>query len=116
MRREQVQAVAEAIRRARTERGLTQEEMAERLKVSREHYNRLERAVSRPSVDMLVKLGALLGISVDDALAGDGHPVASEPILEPKPELRRLVELARGLDPASLDLLLRLAKRLARKK
>ncbi len=48
--------------------GLTQEQFGEKLNMSRKHISQVEAAISRPSLETLVDIANLLGISTDDLL------------------------------------------------
>lgn len=50
--------------------GITQEELAERLSVDRNHITRMERGIRVCSVDLLVELAVTLDVSTDYLLAG----------------------------------------------
>jgi putative transcriptional regulator len=50
------------VEQKRKELGLTQEEMAERLNVSRQHYNAVENFKKPPSVELAKNLGSYLNI------------------------------------------------------
>lgn len=64
------------LRRLRTEKGLTQEQAAERLGVSPQAVSRWENAVTLPDVLLLPAVAALYGVSVDELYRR--HPVAYE--------------------------------------
>lgn len=65
------------IRAARESKGLSQEDLAERLHVVRQTVSKWERALSVPDADMLVRVADELGTPVS-ALLGAG-PVPSDP-------------------------------------
>jgi Predicted transcriptional regulators len=50
------------IRRLRLERGLTQEDLAGEAGIAMRHVGRIERGESSPTVDLLGKLAAVLGV------------------------------------------------------
>lgn len=52
----------------RKSRGLSQEELAERLNISRQAVSKWERAESSPDIDNIIELSRLYGISVDELL------------------------------------------------
>lgn len=67
---------------ARKLRGLTQEELAEQLDISRQAISKWENGESVPDADKLVRLGEVLGVSLDE-LAGkepSTSPAAPEPV------------------------------------
>ena len=63
--------VMNRIRDIREERKLTQEELAERAGLPRQHVSDLERGVMRPRIDTAQKLAAALGVTVDDLFPAD---------------------------------------------
>ncbi|RXR30534.1 XRE family transcriptional regulator [Sphingobium fluviale] len=50
------------IRRLREERGLTQEQLAGEADIAMRHLGRIERGEGNPTVQMLGKLAAILGV------------------------------------------------------
>ena len=63
--------LAEALKRRRTEKGLTQEQLAEQLGVSRQAVSKWEKGLSEPSTANLLALAKLYSISVDTLLQGE---------------------------------------------
>lgn len=61
----------EKIAALRKEKGITQEAMAESLKVSRQSVSRWEMDASFPETEKLIKLSRLLGCSIDFLLNSD---------------------------------------------
>lgn len=55
----------ENLRKLRTERGLTQKELGERVGLSKAVVSKYENAVGYPSLDMLIKIAAFFGVSTD---------------------------------------------------
>lgn len=56
----------ERLRKLRSESGLTQEEVALRADITTSYYGQLERGQANPSVGMLEKICAVMGISIAD--------------------------------------------------
>lgn len=50
--------------------GLTQEELAERLNVDKQHISRIERGINAASIDLLVDLSGVLNVSTGYLLSG----------------------------------------------
>lgn len=50
--------------------GITQEELADRISVDRNHITRMERGIRVCSIDLLVELAAVLDVSTDYLLVG----------------------------------------------
>ena len=55
--------VGKRIREERKNKGLTQEELAEKADMNYKFLNRIERNVSKPSLDMIIKLAEVLDVS-----------------------------------------------------
>ena len=58
------------IKSRRKSLGYTQEEIAEKLMLSHSHYSKIENAISSPSLDTLIKISKILGISLDSLVFG----------------------------------------------
>jgi transcriptional regulator with XRE-family HTH domain len=56
------------LRRYRQSRGLSQEELAHRAEIDRTYISALERSVYAASVDVVERLGAVLGVEPADLL------------------------------------------------
>ena len=97
-------SIAKRMKRVRTERGLSQERLAEQLNVSRQTVSKWENGLAVPSGDNLNQLGKALGVSVDFLLNGERAlsapaeetPAAKEPPV-PQPGRRRLPALLAAL-------------------
>jgi putative transcriptional regulator len=57
--------LANRLKERRTERGLTQAELAERVGVTRKTVNTVENGVFTPSATLAIKLSAALGLTVE---------------------------------------------------
>ena len=68
----------------RKERGMTQEELADRLSVSRQTVSKWENGDCMPDADKFIRLSDILEISLDELA---GREVEVEPIVLPAPEL-----------------------------
>ena len=68
--------LGQRIRELRTAAGLSQEQLAERLNVSRQAISKWELDASAPDLDRLVLLGDLFGVSLDQLVRG---PRLTEP-------------------------------------
>lgn len=91
-------SIAKRMKRIRTERGLSQEKLAEQLNVSRQTVSKWENGLAVPSGDNLNQLGKALGVSVDFLLNGERalSALAKEPSV-PQPGRRRLPALLAAL-------------------
>lgn len=67
----------------RKQAGLSQEELAEKIGVSRQAVSKWERSEASPDTDNLVMLAELYGVSLDEML---GLSTAKEETVEPEPE------------------------------
>lgn len=63
--------IANRLQKLRKEKGLSQEQLAEELGVSRQAVSKWERAESSPDTDNLICLAKLYGISLDELLSTD---------------------------------------------
>lgn len=70
----------------RRERGMTQEDLAERLSVSRQTISKWENGECMPDADKFIRLSDILEISLDELA---GREVEVEPIVLPAPELAK---------------------------
>lgn len=68
----------------RKEQGMTQEDLAERLSVSRQTVSKWENGECMPDADKFIRLSDILEISLDELA---GREVEVEPIVLPAPEL-----------------------------
>ncbi len=64
--------------RLRRARGWSQEELAQRLNVSRQSVSKWESGSSTPDLDRVVAMCALFGITADEMLRADGAPCTAE--------------------------------------
>ena len=60
----------------RKERGFSQEELADRLGISRQAVSKWEQALSSPDLDNLVRLAQLYGLPLDELVCVDAPPAA----------------------------------------
>lgn len=66
----------ERLRDLRRERGLTQEEVALRADITTSYYGQIERGSANPSVALLEKICAVMGISISDIFTdADTNPL-----------------------------------------
>ncbi|WP_321308606.1 helix-turn-helix transcriptional regulator [Marinifilum fragile] len=62
--------LADTIKQLREERGFLQKQVAAEIGLKPAHYNKLEKGMVEPSVDILDKLASLYGITIDQIV----HP------------------------------------------
>lgn len=63
---------------ARKSLGVTQDELADRISVDRNHITRMERGIRVCSIDLLVELAAALNVSTDYLLVGTSSSDAAK--------------------------------------
>lgn len=80
-------SLSEKILSLRTQLGLSQEELAEKLAVSRQSVSKWETGQSVPDLDKLIKLADLFGISVDELVREGEWPQPPEPPKAPEPQV-----------------------------
>lgn len=68
--------IATNLRRLRSERGLSQQELGDLVDVHQTHISQIEKGSKTPSLALAQRLAEYLGVTVDELL-GDSHP---EPI------------------------------------
>lgn len=82
--------IANRLVQLRREQGLSQEELASKLGVSRQAVSKWERAESSPDTDNLIALARLYGVSLDELLlhmpGSGGAAAAAAAAQEPEPE------------------------------
>ncbi len=75
--------LAEKILSLRTQRGMSQDDLAEKMEVSRQSVSKWETAQSTPDLDKIIKLADLFGVSVDQLVREGERPQPPEP---PQPQ------------------------------
>ncbi|WP_164019473.1 helix-turn-helix domain-containing protein [Pyxidicoccus trucidator] len=120
MNEELATRIGSAAREARTQLGLTQAEVAEKLGLAHMVYSRLERGKMLPSVQTLLRMCSVLRISSDELLGladeeeGAKSGKKGERGQGGAPKLRQLTGLARKMDEDQLDALVKVAQVLLR--
>ncbi len=66
------QRIAKAILNIRKKNGLSQEEFAERLGISRQAVSRWEMGISVPSINTIISISDKFDVSLDEMLKGEG--------------------------------------------
>lgn len=85
--------IANRLLQYRKKSGLSQEELAEKIGVSRQAVSKWERAEASPDTDNLIILAEVYGVSLDDLLKGEGEPeLKTEPDYEAPDENTTYVE------------------------
>ena len=78
--------IGEKIAKARREKRLTQEELADRLGVSRQAVSKWESGAALPETDKLARLSGLLGVSCDYLLCDDASEEPGNAFGRPRQE------------------------------
>lgn len=76
--------LAEKILSLRTARGMSQDDLAEKLEVSRQSVSKWETAQSTPDLDKIIKMSNLFGVTVDELVRDGERPSPPEP---PQPQV-----------------------------
>lgn len=79
-------SLGETIYKLRTEKSLSQGDLAEMLDVSRQSISKWENNSAVPDLDKLIKLGEIFGVSLDELVKGEPHIVKPAPVEEKKKE------------------------------
>ena len=94
----------EKLQALRKQKGLTQEELAEKLYISRTAVSKWESGRGYPNIDSLKAISKLFGITIDELLSGDELLNIAEE--DTKLKERALRDLIFGLLDCSMALLL----------
>lgn len=89
--------LAEKLLSLRTQRGLSQEDLAERMEVSRQSVSKWETGQGGPDLDKIIKLADLFGVSVDELVREGERPQPPEP---PQPQVVYVEREKHGLTAA----------------
>lgn len=88
--------LAEKILSLRTERDMSQDDLAEKLEVSRQSVSKWETGQSTPDLDKIIKLADLFGVSVDELVREGERPQPPEPS---RPQVVYVEREKQGLTP-----------------
>ncbi len=97
------QTMGALIAEKRKAQGMTQRDLAERLGVTDKAVSKWERDLSCPDISAISKLAQVLGITVEELLAGQGHPAKEAPNVVDT--VLKAVPLAMGVAVTVLSLL-----------
>ncbi len=105
-------AIGRNIRAARTALDITQEEAADRLKISQLHFGRLERGERPISLEMLAQIASVLDVSLSALLNGCmiGEDFSQRPSRGSESLGQSVAALANGCSSASQRLMLELCR------
>ncbi|EEO28253.1 helix-turn-helix domain-containing protein [Oxalobacter paraformigenes] len=104
------QAMGKAIAQKRMEKGLTQENVAEKLNIGYEAVSRIERGTVIPNIVRLVELADIFECGIDELLIA----LSRRPINHANALLKRLEQLAEPDRELLLNVMTTLADRLAK--
>ena len=76
----------ERLYKVRKNAGMTQNDLAEKLDVSRQAVSRWEMGTAKPEFENLIAISDIFGVSIDYLLRGIGEPAAAAIKAEPEPE------------------------------
>ena len=79
--------LGETIYRLRTEKGMSQGDLAEKMNVSRQSISKWETDGATPDLEKLIKLSELFGISLDTLVKGSEPIPQAEPTHQPEPQV-----------------------------
>lgn len=105
---EMVEKIPERLKEARVSRGMTQEEVAQKLNVSRSLISQYESGNTAISVTHLLILARILDTSPIGLIGLSARSISSFP-----PSIVTVAELMEALSPGDRDVILRLVKALA---
>jgi len=88
--------LAHNIKKLREEKGFLQKQVAAEIGLKPAHYNKIEKGIVEPSVDILDKLATLYGLTIDQIVHFEGN-IPSEVTIEDK-GLMEQVKLIQELD------------------
>ena len=71
---------AENLKKCRTAKGISQEEMAKLIGVHSTHLSRYERGLSAPSIDVAQKIAEVLEVAIDALIFGDQNELSEKAI------------------------------------
>ena len=65
--------ISKTLKRLRSEKGITQDELAKLLFISRQSVSSWENDRTQPDIDMLVKLSEIFSVSIEELIYGKKH-------------------------------------------
>ena len=81
------ETLGQRIIRLRTERGMSQGDLADALDISRQSVSKWENDISTPELDKLIRLAELFDLSMDALILGKDEPAPTPPQNEPNPQI-----------------------------
>ena len=77
----------ETIYRLRTQKGMSQGDLADALEVSRQSVSKWETGGATPDLDKLVKMSTLFGVTLDELVKGEAPIAEPQPQSQPEPQV-----------------------------
>jgi len=79
-------SLSDNILRLRTEKNMSQLDLADALEVSRQSVSKWETGAAVPELDKLIKMSKLFGVTLDELVSGEAPVPKEEPVREEPPE------------------------------
>ena len=92
--------LGENIYRLRTERNLSQGDLADALEISRQSVSKWENNSAVPELEKLIKMAQIFGITIDELVTGEPKEETAPPPPQPAPPQN--VPIKQGLSPQQL--------------
>jgi transcriptional regulator with XRE-family HTH domain len=90
----------ENLKRLRVEKGISQEDMAKKIKIHANHLSRYERGLSAPSIEVVEKMAKLLDVSIDELVSGSVNERIEKNLADR--ELLNIFQKVQSLEPPQL--------------
>ena len=90
----------ENLKRLRIEKGISQEDMAKKIKIHANHVSRYERGLSAPAIEVVEKMAKLLEVSIDELVSGSVNERMEKNINDR--ELLTIFQKVQKLEPQQL--------------
>jgi len=74
---------AEKIKKCRSQKGISQEELSKKISIHPVQFSRYERGQSVPSIEVVQKIADALEVTIDQLLYGDQDNKAEQSIIDP---------------------------------
>lgn len=94
--------LGENIYRLRTEKNLSQGDLADALEVSRQSVSKWENNSAVPELDKLIKMAQIFGITIDELVTGEVKEEPAAPTPPPQPTPPQAAPVRQGLSPQQI--------------
>lgn len=94
--------IAEQIKKIRKEKGLSQQDVADKLSMNRVQYNRIETGKSDPTINILQRIANVLDINVVEFFEAKNNGIKVHTVNEPLLQKVRLLEELDELQKSSI--------------